>query len=625
MAEPFSRKRKDGSLAWYGRVKLHTGDWDTPRLRGAKDKSSARKLNHELQAAEDRLAHGLGGGALFAGTFGELCDLAWDKHLKTLGGAKAEASRLHIHGGAKADRDEPGPSRLGSLPARLVTASQLEEYFAELATTPTVRGKPMDAKTINRIRDTFAIVFATAMRFGRWPKGVNPARDTMERTVAKTKVGALPVDAILPAIENAGDYWDGPLAVCLLAGLRRGEMIRARKEDVDLERRILVVRNTKGNRIEALPIHDALVPYLDKWLRSPGAWLFPNHEGGQRSTNQRFDLRLQAILVRAGVVDHYQHRCRRSACPLRTPGKRGGYVEQHQDDAARRCPGCAMKLTVTPKAPKVGWHVTRHTFGTAALKSGASLQSVQKLMRHSDPRLTTETYGHLDIAHLDGELARVSLRGVAAPAQHERAAAKDGKERDWVTRSRIAHAEAPREFAAPLRRGPESADPSDIPNAEPSMKKAVGFVEPRGIEPLTYALRMHGRPTHEHPQASQALATASDFSRKPSVSALHGSAAKSGCFMAFAAPVRRGKSSASQAPNPGRAMPEQASAPSSEVQREADAILLTVPQVADRLQVSKNWVWARINAGELAPTRIGGTRLRVSEEALAAYLRRHQR
>lgn len=69
-------------------------------------------------------------------------------------------------------------------------------------------------------------------------------------------------------------------------------------------------------------------------------------------------------------------------------------------------------------------------------------------------------------------------------------------------------------------------------------------------------------------------------------------------------------------------MPEQGSEPSSVARQEADGVVLTVSEVAARLRVSLKWVRDRITAGELEPTRLGGTRLGVTGAALDAYLRR---
>jgi site-specific recombinase XerD len=40
--------------------------------------------------------------------------------------------------------------------------------------------------------------------------------------------------------------------------------------------------------------------------------------------------------------------------------------------------------------------------------SGADLAAVQRFVRHQDPRLTTEVYGHLSTNHLNEEIERLS-------------------------------------------------------------------------------------------------------------------------------------------------------------------------------------------------------------------------
>ena len=41
--------------------------------------------------------------------------------------------------------------------------------------------------------------------------------------------------------------------------------------------------------------------------------------------------------------------------------------------------------------------------------SGADLAAVQRIMRHQDPRLTTEVYGHLSTNYLKKEIERLSF------------------------------------------------------------------------------------------------------------------------------------------------------------------------------------------------------------------------
>ena len=48
-------------------------------------------------------------------------------------------------------------------------------------------------------------------------------------------------------------------------------------------------------------------------------------------------------------------------------------------------------------------HSLRHTFGTMLARAGVGLVQAQRLMRHSDPKLTASVYTHLDV--LDGGAA----------------------------------------------------------------------------------------------------------------------------------------------------------------------------------------------------------------------------
>jgi integrase len=50
-------------------------------------------------------------------------------------------------------------------------------------------------------------------------------------------------------------------------------------------------------------------------------------------------------------------------------------------------------------------HSLRHTFATLLARNGVTPSVAQKLMRHSDIRLTMNTYTHLDLADTAGAVA----------------------------------------------------------------------------------------------------------------------------------------------------------------------------------------------------------------------------
>jgi len=85
---------------------------------------------------------------------------------------------------------------------------------------------------------------------------------------------------------------------------------------------------------------------------------------------------LHPALQRAGIVDGYTHVCRRKGC---------GHQEEHQDADLR------------------------HTYGSVLLMFGANLVSVQRLLGHSDPRITERRYSHFSPDFMGAEVNRLQF------------------------------------------------------------------------------------------------------------------------------------------------------------------------------------------------------------------------
>ena len=138
MATVYSRPRKSGGVTWYTKVKQPNGTWKPVALRGVTTGPAARKLAFEIEQQQQRQSHGLETGALFLGTFAELCAWAFGVHFARLGSAQADGSRLRCHVGCHVGDLEAKPPQvtwLGALPARKVTHHALARYFSEMAAT----------------------------------------------------------------------------------------------------------------------------------------------------------------------------------------------------------------------------------------------------------------------------------------------------------------------------------------------------------------------------------------------------------------------------------------------------------------------------------------------------------
>jgi integrase len=280
------------------------------------------------------------------------------------------------------------------------------------------------------------------------------------------------------------EQWRGAVAVALYAGLREGEVFGMLKEDVDLAAgRMMVGRSwdaprPKGGKTLPVPIAPSLVSHLATALRSPGPLLFPQEDGSMQPRNLRLVRMLQAAVARAGVLDGYEHRCRAWRC---------GWRERRPTaDVPDACPRCGKAATYAMPVPRrVNFHGLRHSFGTAVVRS-SGLALGQRLLRHSDPRLTANVYAHLDDRDTLAALAAIQAQ---------------------VDAGRIPLV-APEANTAPALRG---SRPTKTKPAAPSVSGAVlraSGVGATGFEPATTCTPIPNSRSVNRWRPSQALANA---------------------------------------------------------------------------------------------------------------------
>jgi hypothetical protein len=156
---------------------------------------------------------------------------------------------------------------------------------------------------------------------------------------------------------------------------------------------------------------------------------------------------LRRTLRRAGIVTGWTHKFRKQGCT---------HVEDAEDAALRRCPVHHHKLWPTAEVRPLRFHDLQHTTASLLMMAGASPAAVQRIMRHNDPRITVDVYGHLAPASSAPRSTRLHFANsppLAAPVLQ--------------TRAKRAPAHASRRSTSPKM----PADP---------------LARPRGFEPLTY-------------------------------------------------------------------------------------------------------------------------------------------
>jgi integrase len=402
MANVFERSGR-----WYLRYKDGRGRW-VQRVSKARTKTEARRLANDVERQAERQRLGLEAAPPRDGNDTVL------QLLQRWAGTRVDAPSAESDSYSIAKHF--ARSAVGRLPASSLRAPDVENFLAEK------RAEGLAPETVNHIRGFLSRAFNVARRRGWWT-GPNPVTDVrplqVPRRLAPDYLRFHEVPAVLAAL---APRWRPLFATAIYTGLRRGELRALRKTDVDLERRLLTVARsgdrdtTKGGHADVVPIAAELVPFLAVAMTSsPSEFVFVGLDGEGMRGHMRPEKVLRSAMARAGIVEGYIHVCRRRGCTFK---------ESAAAATLRRCPVHGAKLWPKPKVRKTRFHDLRHTTASLLMQAGAPIHVVQKVLRHRDPRMTANVYGHLAPDYLQREIDRLSfgISGLEAPEQEPFAA-----------------------------------------------------------------------------------------------------------------------------------------------------------------------------------------------------------
>lgn len=149
------------------------------------------------------------------------------------------------------------------------------------------------------------------------------------------------------------------LAMIYSGGFRIGELLQLKLSHIDIERRQIFIRNSKGRKDRVVVLAESMLPLLQNYLStySPAEYFAEGLYGGPYSAQS----------IRNFLADS----CRRAG----------------------------IKKKVTP-------HTLRHSYATHMLENGIDLRYIQELLGHSKPE-TTMIYTHVsrkDILKIESPL-----------------------------------------------------------------------------------------------------------------------------------------------------------------------------------------------------------------------------
>jgi integrase len=376
---------------WYVKYRDHRGKW-VRRPTTARTKTEARRLADDVERRCERQRLGLepipdeAGG----GTLGELAEWWLKTYSVELASHQRNTFTLGKHLLA---------SSLAELRLVDVTPGVIEQFLqAKVA--------DLGPQSLNHLRMFLMSMFSAAKKAGKF-EGANPAKEVQRRKVPRRMPEYLRTHEVPVVLAHVPRKWQPLFATAIYTGLRRGELLGLRKQDVDLDARLLTVARsydhdtTKGGHADVIPIAKELVPFLREALtRSPSELVFPAPDGTMFSQYTPLEEVLRRAMKHAGIVLGYEHVCRKKGCT---------HAELASDATIRHCPEHGMKLWPKAKVRPIRFHDLRHTTASLLMMAGANAAAVQRILRHSDPRITTEVYGHLAPGYLRAEVDRLQF------------------------------------------------------------------------------------------------------------------------------------------------------------------------------------------------------------------------
>jgi integrase len=239
-----------------------------------------------------------------------------------------------------------------------IKAVGVEKWLKTLCFVKT--GIPLARGSRAKIRNIMSALFSHAIRW-EWATR-NPISSVRQSAKRQKAPDVLTAEEIMAILVELPDPLRTMIELDAFTGLRRGELIGLRWEDVDFEELVLHIRRSLVAMVEGAPKTEASrkdVPLDAQTAESLWAWR-------QRCAYPQATDWVFASPQKKGKQPYW-------------PGKLWQY---YGEPAVKRA-----KIT-----KKVTYHTFRHTFGTLLNANGENPKVVQELLRHASLKVTTDVY-----------------------------------------------------------------------------------------------------------------------------------------------------------------------------------------------------------------------------------------
>ena len=350
------RKRKDGR--WEGRYVVGhdpaTGKMISRNVLGKTQAEVKEKLRTAIENSK-RLDYTQTGKY----TVGQWMDEWFEAYAKV----KVRPSSHQTYKGYIENHIKPN---IGDIPIEKLTSLQLQKFYRLLLTEGRVpriesekQPKGLSAKTVRNINQVISSAMDMAVRHKLILS--NPTEGCELPKVEHREMKTLPAEqlgAFLREAKESGVY--ELYYMDLATGLRRGELLGLKWEDIDLANGIIHVRRQVARvdgEVKEMPLktknsyrnisisQDAVAMLTEMEAHRSSDYVFPSSTGGPISPDSVNNM-LHRVLKRAGL-------------------------------------------------PSIRFHDLRHTFATLALQNGVDIKTVSGMLGHFSAGFTLDTYAHV--------------------------------------------------------------------------------------------------------------------------------------------------------------------------------------------------------------------------------------
>ncbi len=270
-------------------------------------------------------------------------------------------------------------AEFGNLPLRRFNTMLVEQYQTKLI------NQGLKPATCNRYLATLKHMFTKAVDW-------NMVEDYVLKSIRRVKF--LPEDnkrlrylsiAECQALVNACEPHLKPIVITALnTGMRKGEILSLRWDQVDLRNGFILLEKTKNGERREIPINETLRQTLQALFRSrrldiPYVFYDPKTGKPYQDVKRSFNTALKRATI--------------EKCP------ECGYERaKPQTEVPSVCPTCGNKLQIFKGIKDFRFHDLRHTFASHLVMSGVDLTTVKELLGHKDIKMTLR-YAHLAPSH----------------------------------------------------------------------------------------------------------------------------------------------------------------------------------------------------------------------------------